>query len=446
MNIDELKDILQAPIFAGIDQDKLAKIIKSCEVKTFTENQFIYRHGEFGNECGVIIAGTARVEIPNMISKKNYNYYLKAGELVGVIALLTGYKRIANVIAFTDRVKMLVIPKNVLLELTGVFEPVKDRVNELYSDRVLYSSMRNLMLFASLGDALLNKLVGKAAINSYQKSDMIYSSGDKAEGLLIIRYGVVKIYEKTKTGKEKILAILKDGQYLGEKALLSDEMFTMSTNAVACGPAEIIKISISDFKQILESNPNIKKDIEKVVVQREERNAQVRADNYIQKTLRTVIDTGIAQTSSIILIDTTKCVHCGDCEKACAVLHQNHSRLIRKGFKLNNFLLIPTSCRLCDDPACMSQCPTNSIFKDFTGEIYHTDTCIGCGACAKNCPYGNITVAELSGGKNKKKRKKAATCDKCKGLDFFACVYNCATGAARRVDPSEYFTEITNIG
>ncbi|MBI5184604.1 MAG: 4Fe-4S binding protein [Nitrospinae bacterium] len=63
---------------------------------------------------------------------------------------------------------------------------------------------------------------------------------------------------------------------------------------------------------------------------------------------------------------------------------------------MNDFLLLPTSCRHCEDPSCMSRCPTGAISRDFSGEIYHKDFCAGCGNCAKNCPYGNISMGTVS--------------------------------------------------
>jgi Fe-S-cluster-containing hydrogenase component 2 len=90
--------------------------------------------------------------------------------------------------------------------------------------------------------------------------------------------------------------------------------------------------------------------------------------------------------------------------------------------------------------------------------------CIGCGNCAKNCPYGNIfmvhpTRAEKPGPLDRLLRligvprqseshegdgeKKAIKCDLCQGLGHGpACVRICPTGAAFRVSPNEYFRRI----
>ena len=115
---------------------------------------------------------------------------------------------------------------------------------------------------------------------------------------------------------------------------------------------------------------------------------------------------------------------------------------------------------------CLSDCPPgNAILRDKSGEVYIDPVrCIGCGNCAKNCPYGNIfmvhpaKVEEVGpvdrllqmigiGGRSTHHEEsgemKAIKCDLCKDLGHGpACVRICPTGAAVRVSPNEYFKRI----
>ena len=40
----------------------------------------------------------------------------------------------------------------------------------------------------------------------------------------------------------------------------------------------------------------------------------------------------------------------------------------------------------------MADCPPNAINRGPDGEVYINDTCIGCGNCQRNCPYGVIRM------------------------------------------------------
>ncbi len=109
----------------------------------------------------------------------------------------------------------------------------------------------------------------------------------------------------------------------------------------------------------------------------------------------------------------------------------------------------------------MKDCPPDAIRQAPNGEVYIEDSCIGCGNCERNCPYGVIQMAGkkedapnlmgwLLAGRGpgpgerkvldaKSSIKKAVKCDMCKDLSGGpACVRACPTGAALRMSPSEF--------
>src|SRR6476646_3768713 len=52
------------------------------------------------------------------------------------------------------------------------------------------------------------------------------------------------------------------------------------------------------------------------------------------------------------------------------------------------------ACRQCQDPVCML-CSRGGIARMPRGEVYITESCIGCGICAERCPYDNISIMTL---------------------------------------------------
>jgi len=150
--------------------------------------------------------------------------------------------------------------------------------------------------------------------------------------------------------------------------------------------------------------------------------------------------------------------------------------LDREAGKTYAHLHVPTSCRHCEHPHCMADCPPNAIKRGPDGEVFIDETCIGCGNCQRNCPYGVIRMdakpppkpsllswllfgagpgpGEASYSWRKKaaeaegvaKPKQAIKCDMCSGIDGGpACVRACPTGAAIRVSPDKFltFTKLT---
>ncbi len=98
----------------------------------------------------------------------------------------------------------------------------------------------------------------------------------------------------------------------------------------------------------------------------------------------------------------------------------------------------------------MTDCPPDALARLSSGEVVIKDSCIGCGNCTRNCPYGVIQLVHdhidrspllsffgLNGG-HVEGPAYAAKCDMCADLNGGpACVRSCPTGAAMRVNPKE---------
>src|SRR5208283_5284606 len=107
---------------------------------------------------------------------------------------------------------------------------------------------------------------------------------------------------------------------------------------------------------------------------------------------------GLMEAQSLLILDLQNCTRCDACVNACADAHDGVTRLVREGLRFEE-QLVATSCRQCRDPLCMIGCPVGSIRRRNSLEIIIEDWCIGCGLCAKGCPYGNINLHPVGGGK-----------------------------------------------
>jgi len=176
-----------------------------------------------------------------------------------------------------------------------------------------------------------------------------------------------------------------------------------------------------------------------------------------------LVQQGIGEATDVLMIDETMCTRCDNCEKACAETHGGTSRLNREAGASFANIHIPTSCRHCEHPHCMKDCPPDAIRRTVSGEVFINDTCIGCGNCVINCPYDVIQMASVDVHRKppslwqwlllgigaepgtacpdptKSTSKLAVKCDMCKDIAAGpACVRSCPTGAAIRIGPEDF--------
>ena len=123
-------------------------------------------------------------------------------------------------------------------------------------------------------------------------------------------------------------------------------------------------------------------------------------------------------------IDLTRCAGCRTCSVACADLNNTPVGLnLRRVIEFEGgswkksaegtwrqdvfAYYVSIGCNECADPACVKVCPTKAHFKRAEDGLVVIDRekCIGCGMCARACPYG---VPQLDA-----KRGKMLKCDGC---------------------------------
>jgi Fe-S-cluster-containing hydrogenase component 2 len=240
--------------------------------------------------------------------------------------------------------------------------------------------------------------------------------------------------------------------------------------------SEVIRLDGDSFARLLERKPELLAKARADMAARRQVNAFVEskkdgfdgAVDMYSSVAGFLVENGLGEATDVLLIDEKLCVGCDNCEKACADSHDGLSRLDREAGRTYAHLHVPTSCRHCEHPHCMADCPPDAIHRGPDGEVWIDDSCIGCGNCLRNCPYGVIRMEKvpprkppllawlLAGigpgpGEPPKKwtekrvspdtPKRAVKCDMCAGINGGpACVRACPTGAAIRVAPEALLT------
>ncbi|HTC91158.1 MAG TPA: cyclic nucleotide-binding domain-containing protein [Bryobacteraceae bacterium] len=366
---------------------------------------------------------------------------LGPGDLFGEMTCISLYPRSATVRAATDCV-MFEMLRNVL-DIIQRNKTLKAQLDAKYRQRALDDHLRSVPMFTTLSQEFIDVLRNKVELVRYTKGDVICSQGDVADSFYLIRLGFVKVSEPH-PGGDLVLAYLGRGGYFGEIGLLGGG--TRTATCTALDHVELVRIHAEEFHQMVQQFPAVRESLETLVRVRQDQNKQ-RLTTATSTPLDSFLTQGLMEAQSLLVMDLQRCTRCDACVRACADAHDGVTRLIREGQRFDKYL-VATSCRHCRDPLCMVGCPVGSIRRRNSLEVIIENWCIGCGLCAKNCPYGNINMHPFTVMENDPMnvgremavvKHKATSCDLCTDLAEPSCVYACPHDAAHRVEPNEFF-------
>ena len=132
------------------------------------------------------------------------------------------------------------------------------------------------------------------------------------------------------------------------------------------------------------------------------------------KTVKASPENILSEDRTGVLVDTTACIGCRNCEWACKKAHDlpagnldsyadksvfkemrrpDESALTvvnqyEKEKEINSPINVKVQCMHCDHPACVSACIVGAFSKKENGSVvWDTDKCIGCRYCMVACPF-----------------------------------------------------------
>jgi len=449
LGVDETLSLIQdrVPVFAGVNGLVFRELMIASDVLTPEPGSTIFERNDYTNSFLTVLQGSVSVEAGG-----EHTVTLSGGEFFGEMSLLSGRRRSATVRAGSDCV-LVESPRREIIKLMSSYENVRRTLDEQFIVRALQSRL--------VPEASVESLAEVAAAAEFQRfrpGEALFSEGEEATHLDLIRSGSVAVSKKI-GGRDIVTSYLAAGNYVGEMGLLGNTRRTATVKATVA--TESIRLSAATFLAMLDRNPGLRERVQEKVRERLNENMRMEAQPEAGDIISFLMQQGLGEATDVLLIDESLCIGCDNCETACAETHDGTSRLDRAAGPSYAKIHVPTSCRHCEDPHCMKDCPPDAIRRAPNGEVFIRDNCIGCGNCESNCPYGVIKMAGPRDQKPSLARwlvfgsgpapgerlpesgngsaKQAVKCDMCKDLSGGpACVRACPTGAAIRTSPEQF--------
>lgn len=436
------------PLLAPLTTLQLREFMLESTVQVPKRGEVIFNRNDYSNSFFSILEGRVAIHTEGPDGEAAV-FALGKGEFFGEMGLLSGRRRSGSATASEDCI-LVETSRRSMLKLLYSASGVQRKLDEVSLKRVVRSCLDTM-----LPESELDYLVHDAQSRRYAVGDELFHEGDKADGLYMIRRGSVTVSRQV-AGKEVVLAYISAGNYVGEMALVSN--MPRSATVRAASPTEVIMLEALRVTEVLSRNTSMRRKVDSRYLE------HVRSDEYSLSSessglINFLMGQGVGEATDVLLIDYARCIRCNNCETACADVHDGTSRLDREAGATYAQIHVPTSCRHCEHPHCMKDCPPDAIHRSVNGEVFISDNCIGCGHCQDNCPYGVIQMAvkqdyqkrtiwqiilgtspaKASQSPSGELLKKAVKCDMCKDiLGGPVCVRACPTGAALRVSPETF--------
>ncbi|HEX8456533.1 MAG TPA: cyclic nucleotide-binding domain-containing protein [Pyrinomonadaceae bacterium] len=279
------------------------------------------------------------------------------------------------------------------------------------------------------GDEHWQAITDNAQFEVFDKNHVLFQAGRPVTQVLMIKKGWVEVArpssERVETnGQSAARRYLGAGNCFGLEALTMANAVWNAT-ATLLARTELLTLPVEELRQKGELAEAVR-EVFSAFSTADEEELWKPVAKPVTEAQRQEITTGIVDGTNLLVMDMDLCVRCGNCSLACHKVH-GQSRLLRRGIQIERppkqtnvkltkntngnlytgasgevqtkpdarlqHVLSPSVCLHCQDPECLTGCPTGSIGRYPEGQIdINPQTCIGCGDCATQCPYNAISL------------------------------------------------------
>lgn len=219
---DLLLSIVQSNIlFSSYALEEQLAIVDAFESRTVGPDFFVIKQGESGDHFYVVQTGTLDIFVRGADGEQNkVGNALTAGMSFGELALMYNTPRAASIKTVGECV-LWEIDRHSYRSILVYYKFLR---NKQYMEFLRQVEIMGKRLVDVMTEADLEKMTVSLERETFEAGEVIIRQGNSGDHFYIIAEGSVGVFRAEEDGKEKKLAVLTQGGYFGEKALLREDV------------------------------------------------------------------------------------------------------------------------------------------------------------------------------------------------------------------------------
>lgn len=209
----ETEDLIKSAIMANdflnnmMDAERLQAVVNAMIPQVLKANNYVIKEGDTGNQFFVSAEGVYEV-----IKKGECIKTFGPGVVFGELAILYKARRFASIKVTTDAFVWALDRR--------IFQKIMMKTGSQEREQNV-KFLKSVKALKDCSDDVLHKLGDLLKREFYATGSQIIRQGDQGDKFYIIRGGSVTVSKTSTTGENRIVAMLKRGEYFGEQALIN---------------------------------------------------------------------------------------------------------------------------------------------------------------------------------------------------------------------------------
>lgn len=175
-----------------LPEDALARLAGFAHLKSMRKGETLFRRGDPGTGLLIVVKGRIRIAVPSTEGRDGVLNLIRAGEVVGEIALLDGHPRTADAVADTDG-ELMLLERRDLLPLLAENGTLALALMEVLCERLRQTSAQvEALMFQEMGPRIARSLLqlsqvqrlASVAVTQKQLGEMAGTSRESANRTL----------------------------------------------------------------------------------------------------------------------------------------------------------------------------------------------------------------------------------------------------------------------